>query len=81
MVPASEAERMRLITTIERFCGDIAYMDLVAGQLRDALAAAGLLASKSLIDKQLGDSGTIEFCRAHGIALGKVRPAIAANAD
>jgi len=38
-------------------------------------------ASKSIIDKDLGDSGTIEFCRAHGIALGKVRPAIAANAD
>ncbi|MEO7635366.1 MAG: hypothetical protein ABIS38_06945 [Sphingomicrobium sp.] len=81
MVPAGEAERMRLITTIERLRGDIGHMDLVAGQLRDSLAAAGLLASKSFVAKNLGDSGTIKFCRAHEIALGKVRPAIAANAD
>lgn len=81
MVPAGEAERLRLITTVERLRGTFGAMDLAAGQLRDTLAAAGLLASKAVIEKDLSESGTIAFCRAHRLPLGKVRPAIAANAD
>ena len=81
IVPTSESERIRLIGVSERLRGSVEGIDLSAGQMRDSIAAAGLLASKSWLDKQLSESGTVQFCRAHGLPLGKLRPAIAANAD
>ena len=81
MVPTGEAERMRLIGVTEHLRGIVQSIDLSAGQMRDSIAAAGLLASKSWLDKELSESGTVKFCRAYGLPLGKLRPAIAANAD
>lgn len=80
MVPTGEAERMRLIGVTEHLRGIVQGIDLSAGQMRDSIAAAGLLASKSWLDKQLSESGTVKFCRAHRLPLGNLRPAIAANA-
>ena len=81
IVPSSETERIRLIGVTEHLRGIVQSIDLSAGQMRDSIAAAGLLASKSWLDKELSESGTVKFCRAHGLPLGKLRPAIAANAD
>ena len=81
MVPTSEAERIRLIGVTEHLRGIVQSIDLSGGQMRDSIAAAGLLASRSWLDQELSESGTVRFCRAHGLPLGKLRPAIAANAD
>ena len=81
IVPTSEAERIRLISVTEHLRGIVQSIDLSAGQMRDSIAAAGLLASESWLDKELSESGTVKFCRAHGLPLGKLRPAIAANAE
>ena len=81
MVPTSEADRIRLIGVTEHLRGIAQSIDLSAGQMRDSIAAAGLLASKSWLDNQLSESGTIQFCRAHGLPVGKLRPAVATNAE
>lgn len=81
MMPSGESERIRLIGVTEHLRGIVQSIDLSAGQMRDSIAAAGLLASKSWLDKELSESGTVKFCRAHALPLGKLRPAVAANAD
>ena len=75
IVPTSEGERIRLISVTEHLRGIVQSIDLSGGQMRDSIAAAGLLASKSRLDKQFSESGTIKFCQAHGLPLGKVHPA------
>ena len=80
-MPDSDPETMRYIETIERMRGVVSSLDLDAGQLRDSLAKAGMLTTDQHREKLLRDSGTINFCRAHGLPLAKLRPAIAANSD
>lgn len=81
LVPQSEDERFRLLGLIAQIRGGIALQDLVAGQLRDAMARAGMLADRAGFARSLRESGTIQFCRQRGLPLGPIRPAVAANAD
>ena len=56
-------------------------MDLRAGQLRDRLAAARMLLNDRELAKLLSESGTLRFCREKALPLGKLRPAVAADAN
>lgn len=73
MMPHDEAERLRLIQAAELVRSGADDLDLVAGQVRDRLARIGLQLPKAELDKQLQDSGTINFCRTHGYPLAKLR--------
>jgi hypothetical protein len=81
LVPEGESDRFRLISQIEQIRGEASLMDLRAGQLRDGLAAANMLLSSRGLAERLAASGTIRFCREKGYSLGKLRPAVAADAD
>lgn len=73
--PREELSRLAYIDTIQRMRSRIGSLDLVAGQLRDSLARAGMLMSDSERNATLATSGTIKFCRRQGLPLGKLRPA------
>lgn len=77
----SDADRLRYVGVTEHLRGEVQQSDLVAGQMRDTLAAAGLLAPQRKLQKDFSESGTIKFCQEHGLPLAKLRPAIPANAD
>jgi hypothetical protein len=79
LVPASEVERFRLISLIEQTRGEIALMDLVAGQLRDRMASAEMLLDGSELQQRLSESGTINFCRERSLPLGRLRVPVSAT--
>lgn len=81
LVPEGEAERFRFLIQIEQMRGEVALMDVRSGQLRDGLAAAKMLLNERDLAESLGESGTLKFCRDNRLRLGKLRPAIAANAN
>ena len=55
--------------------------DLVAGQLRDSMAKTNMQMPDKLRQHKLAGSGTIKFCRAHNLPLGKLRAADASRVD
>ena len=75
MMPRGEEGRLRFLEQAEQLRSTIDEMDLLGGQLRDRLAHANLSSPQSPIDKQLADSGTLKFCRAHGLPIAALRPA------
>ena len=75
MMPRGEEGRLHFLERAEQLRSTIREMDLVAGQLRDELAHAGLLGPREEVDKLLADSGTLKFCRAHGLPIAALRPA------
>ncbi|WP_309602325.1 hypothetical protein [Sphingomonas sp.] len=75
MMPRGESDRLRLLQTAEQVRIKAANLDLVAGQIRDRLAIVRLLPHAADLNRQLADSGTIKFCRAHGYPLAPLRPA------
>ena len=82
LMPREEGDRMRYIDAARHLRASVGSLDLVAGQLRDRLAKTNqLLPDGKRQQMLLSDSGTLKFCRAHGLPLAKLRPAIAANAD
>lgn len=81
VMPRDEGERMRYIDAAEKLIDTTAKMALVAGQLRDRMAKAGLLPTDQYLKQGLAESGTIKFCRAHGLPLATPRPADPKEAD
>ena len=75
MMPRGESDRLRLLQTAEQISIKAADLDLVAGQIRDRLALIRLMMPAADLKRQLDDSGTIKFCRAHGFPLAPLRPA------
>lgn len=75
MMPRGEEGQLHFLEQTEKLRADISEMNLVAGQLRDSLAKAHLLGPRSAFAKDLADSGTLKFCRAHGFPIAALRPA------
>lgn len=74
MMPRSESDRLRFLEMAEVLRGKIAFLDLVAGQIRNRLGQTGQLLSDKDRNAMLADSGTLKFCRERGLPLGVVRP-------
>ena len=75
LMPRGEEGRLRFLEHAEQLRSDIDEMDLISGQLRDSLAHAGMLSPRRAIEKELTDSGTLKFCRAHRYPIAALRPA------
>ena len=75
LMPRDEGDRLRYIDAAEKLIDTTSKMALVAGQLRDRLAKTGLLPIDQYLKQELTESGTIKFCRAHGLPLATPRPA------
>ena len=72
--PQSPDARSRAIETIEELRGHAAYMALVANQMMGRVDSLGMKPEPKLITESLNQSGTVKFCRDHGIALGRPAP-------
>ena len=81
MMPHGDSDRLRFIEILSRLRSTIGSLDLVAGQLRDKMAKTRTLMPDDLRQRDLGDSGTIKFCKAHNLPLATLRPADARQAD
>ena len=75
VMPREEGDRMRYIDAAEKLIDTTSKMALVAGQLRDRLAKAGMLPTEQDQKLDLADSGTIKFCRSRRLPLATSRPA------
>ena len=73
-VPLDPASRNHLIEEIEEARGDFDDMKLRSEQAIKMIALSGLAPAQRDVDAALKVSGTVKFCRAHGIALGKAGP-------
>jgi hypothetical protein len=73
-VPLDPTSRNHLIEEIEEARGYFDDMKLRSNQTLFAIRASGLAPKNSAIDGFLKHSGTVQFCRAHAIPLGKVEP-------
>src|SRR4051794_23685377 len=73
-VPLDASSRNHLIEEIEEARGDFDDMRLRAEQAMDAIRSSGLEPSGGSVEKYLTGSGTLKFCRAHHLPLGRVEP-------
>jgi hypothetical protein len=69
------AERFRMIAHIEEWRGAYQMMKLSGNQVLGRVAALGIGQSATL-DSDLAASGTVAFCRAHHLPLGKMEPVL-----
>lgn len=82
LMPREEGDRMRYIDAARQLRASVGSLDIAGGQLRDRLAMTNQLMTDLKRQRLLlHQSGTLKFCRTHGLPLAKLRPAIAANAD
>jgi hypothetical protein len=73
-VPLDPTSRNHLIEEIEEARGDFDDMKLRSEQALRMIDLSGLAPAQRDVDAALDVSGTVKFCRAHGIALGKAEP-------
>jgi hypothetical protein len=74
LAPTPEA-RFQLIKDIEEVRGNYHLMKLIGNQLLGQASASGIGKSTTTAS-ELANSGTVVFCRAHHLPLGKLEPAI-----
>lgn len=72
--PVDAIARARAIESIEELRGHVEYMALVANQLMGRADSIGLTPVARAVSDSMHQSGTVTFCRAHGIALGRPSP-------
>lgn len=69
------ASRLRLAQDIEELRGRENQMTLVASQLEGGIADLGMMPSAARIRRSIDEeSGTITFCRSHGLPLSPIKP-------
>jgi hypothetical protein len=68
------ATRARLVEEIEEARGRFEFNTVVGNQMIGRLQAMGRAPTPRAVAENRADSGTITFCRAHGLPLGKVDP-------
>ncbi len=82
MMPRDADSRLRFIESIERLRSQVATIGRVGGQLRDDLAAMNIGSDEAKIRKDLVEqSGTVIFCRAHGLPVAPLNPGNAKHAS
>lgn len=73
-VPLDASSRNHLIEEIEEARGDFDDMRLRGDQAIDKIRASGLQPRNSSVRSYLTNSGTLKFCRAHHLPVGRVEP-------
>jgi len=72
-LPPTPEARFQLIKDIEELRGNYRLMKLIGDQMLGQVAASGIGKSTSTAS-DLANSGTVVFCRAHYLPLGKLEP-------
>lgn len=72
--PQSADARSRALETIEELRGHIGLMAVGANQMMRKAESIGMAPSPQQIADSNNQSGTIKFCKDHGIAIGKPAP-------
>ena len=73
-LPTAPEQRTRSIEELEELRGHVNYMALVANQLIGRADFIKMRPSANVIDTQINASGTVKFCRAHGLPIGRPAP-------
>ena len=68
-IPLDPSARLRLLESIDDIRNTNQWMDIVAGQLVWLLSDMNMLPPEVKARDYLAQSGTVAFCRAHGLAL------------
>lgn len=68
------ATRANLIEELELTRGHIAELAFVGNEMIGLVDEMELAPSNSYVVQELASSGTLNFCRAHGLPLGKIEP-------
>ena len=72
-VVVDSATRTQIVADLEELRGREALMALMAGQLLGGIQTAELMPTPQQFRDYLSRSGSIRFCRAHGLPLGRAR--------
>ena len=72
--PQGPDARSRAIEAIEEQRGHTDYMALVANQLMGRADSIGMKPAAGLVTDSVNKSGTVKFCRDHGLPLGRPAP-------
>lgn len=73
-VPLDPASRNHLIEEIEEARGNFDDMRLLSNQIAAEIGKAGLAPARASTESFLRASGTVIFCKTHGMSLGKLEP-------
>ena len=67
------AGRARLSEEISELQGRFSLMTLIAGQILRHIDGAKMMPKPDLLREAIDKSGTVSFCRSHGLPLGRIR--------
>jgi hypothetical protein len=73
-MPSTDADRMQFLVRLEQLREDMSRLELAANQSRKALASIGMIDPDAQLDPEPPGTGTMNFCRAHAMPMGKVVP-------